>query len=80
MKEKLTSIDPEYFELKVTLTSETEKKLERARELTKHESLSDLLDKALFALIDREEKRMGKSLAPSAELESKAETIASGNT
>ncbi len=73
IKEKIVVVDPEHFELKVTLSSETEQKLNRAKELTKHESLSDLLDKALLALIEKEEKKMGKAGTPPAALEIKAE-------
>lgn len=70
LQEKVTMVDPVHIELKRTLSLETEKKLKRAKELTQHATLAELLDKALSALIEKQEKKMGKVVEK--EVESKS--------
>ena len=64
MKERVIQIDQNKVELKVILDEVTEEKLKRAKELVRTETIAELLDKALTALIEREEKKLGKTERP----------------
>jgi hypothetical protein len=60
MKERVTLVGEDQVKLTVTLDLKTEAKLKRARELIRTETVSELLGKALDALIEQQEKKMGK--------------------
>jgi hypothetical protein len=68
---KLAPLAPERFALQVTIGEATEKKLRRAQALLRHQvpsgDLSEVLDRALDALLDRVEgRKLGKARAPRA--------------
>ena len=60
MKERITQVDQNKVELKIILDEKTEEKLNRAKELIRTETIAELLDQALTALIYQEEKKLGK--------------------
>lgn len=62
MQERVTPLGPELVKLTLTLDSKAEKKLKRAQELIRTETVAELLEKALDALIDQQEKKLGKVL------------------
>ncbi len=61
MKERITVVSEDKIELKITLTAQVEEKLKRAKQLVRTETMAALLEKALDALIDLQEKKLGKS-------------------
>jgi hypothetical protein len=60
MQEKVRILTPTQTELKIVISTETEAKITRARELVRAVSISDLMDMALDALIEKREKSLGK--------------------
>jgi len=74
---KLAPLTPERFALQLTIGEETREKLLRAQALLRHQvpsgDLSEVLDRALDALLDRiERKRFGKATRPRAAKASRA--------
>ncbi len=61
MQERIRVITPTQSELKIMISNDTEAKIARARELVRTASISDLLDLALDALIDKKERSLGKT-------------------
>jgi hypothetical protein len=61
MQERVRLVAQNHVELKVVLTAQTEEKLKRARELIRTETVAELLEKALDALIEKAEKKIGKT-------------------
>ena len=74
MQERLRMITPTQSELKIIISKETEEKIKRAKELVRIVSITDLLDLALDALIEKKERSLGK-LSPEKTRSSETQTV-----
>jgi len=61
LKERIRAVGVEHLELKIVLSKESAVKFNRAKELVAYKSLEDLFSKALTVLIEKEERRLGKT-------------------
>jgi hypothetical protein len=61
MQERTRQISPSAFEIKLTLSSNAQAKLARARELIHTETMAEVFERALDALINAKEKSLGKT-------------------
>jgi hypothetical protein len=61
MQERTRQVSPSALEIKMTLSSNAQAKLARARELIHTETMAEVFEKALDALIAEKEKAMGKT-------------------
>jgi hypothetical protein len=61
MNERTRSINDQDLEIKMILSSEAQAKLNRARELIHSETMAEVFERALEALIEAKEKSLGKT-------------------